>query len=459
MGVDESLDVVVVGGGISGLTASYGLHAKNPTARIALLERSATVGGKIRSLPFAGTVVDRGPEGFLAKSATVPDLCTALGLAGALVHPAGAAPGIVVNGQLRSIPRGILGGIPTDPVAAVRSGLVPWTYLLNARLDQWRPSRAPRDDTSIGAVVRQRLGRRAVENIVQPLLGGITAGDVDHTSLEQCAPALANALASRRGLIDGMRAMGTPPAGTFMSFRGGMQTLAGAIAEKLPAGSVRPSTTITRLDPYLGGWVITANSRRIFTPQMVLCIPPDSAAPLLSRIAPEAASLLTPFTSASVAIITLAFPRDAFPHPPAATGFVVAPKEGHLLTACTWMITKWPHLRNSDVVIARCSVGRASDTRCEKLGDHELEQAVEAELRALSGAATPALERATVRWNRAMPMFPPGHAGRVQRVRAALPDGITLLGEAYDGVGIHQCVDSALRAAQTLPLRIREQVR
>lgn len=449
-GVDETLDVVVVGGGISGLTTAFGAHMGNPTARIALLEAAPTIGGKIQSTTFAGRVVDRGPEGFLAKSSTIPDLCSQLGIESELVSPGGSAPGIVVNGQLRSLPAGILGSIPTHPWATVRSGLLPWSYLINATLDRWRPSSALTHDVSIGEIVRRRLGRPVVENIVQPLLGGITAGDVNHTSVEQCAPALAAALATRQGLIEGMRLGGKPASGSFMSFRDGMQTLFKALARTLPAGSVRTDTAITKLEPYSDGWILTANNRRIFTSRLFMCTPPHAAARLLATIAPEVTTLLAPLTGATVAIITLAFPRHAFGQDPVSTGFVVAPKEGHLLTACTWITTKWPHLHHDDLVIARCSVGRANDARCEELNDSELERIVEDELRSLTGATAPSLERATVRWTRAMPTFLPRHGERIQRARALLPQGISLLGEAYDGVGIHQCVESAMTATHML---------
>lgn len=201
----SSVDVAIVGGGITGLSAAHALRAGDPTLRITVFEGAPAVGGKLRTIDFAGQRIDTGPDGFVVRGDAVTTLCEQLGLDTDLVSPCGGAPGIVYDGRLRRIPPEIMGGVATRPLSVARSGMLPWHGLLRAALDVVAPSHAPDCDVSAGSLVRRRLGNAAADRIVQPLLGGIHCADIDAMSARMCAPQLLAALATGRGLVRGAR--------------------------------------------------------------------------------------------------------------------------------------------------------------------------------------------------------------------------------------------------------------
>jgi protoporphyrinogen/coproporphyrinogen III oxidase len=457
--VAEPPRVAIVGGGITGLATAWFIRTRaGRQVEVTVLEGSERLGGKVRTGQFAGQPIDLGPDTFLARVPWATELCREVGLEEDLVAPATGRAYVWARGRLRPLPEGLVLGVPVRfwPVAA--SGLLTPAGLARAALDLVLPAR-PRaggqdNDASVAEVVGARLGRQALEVLVDPLIGGINAGRSDRLSLNAVAPDVAGA-AKGRSLILGLRAArrrspSSAEGPVFLSVAGGLERLVERL-EQMGRPEVRPRTHVTGVDTAPDGSFRLAlgPGGSLAAEAVVLAVPAFAAADILRHAAPEAASELDAIRYASVAIATLGYRPPDVPRPLDGSGFLVPRSEQHLLTACTWSTSKWPGLRRSGLVVLRCSAGRDGDDRAERLDDDALVERLHGELAAALGLRAPPVERLVVRWPRSFPQYDVGHLARVDRIEAALADlpGVVVAGAAYRGLGLASCVRQAEQAA------------
>ena len=172
---------------------------------------------------------------------------------------------------------------------------------------------------------------------------------------------------------------------------------------------------------------------------------------MLQGSAPEAAAELREVQYSSVAVVTLGYAPSAFPRPLDGSGFLAPRIDNHLHTACSWATNKWPELRQSGLIILRCSTGRLGDDRPMKLDDDELVKRLHNELVEAMGVQAYPVKTRVARWERSFAQYEPGHKARIARVEAKLAElpGIILAGSAYHGSGLAACVhDGELAATQ-----------
>jgi protoporphyrinogen/coproporphyrinogen III oxidase len=475
----SATSVVVVGGGIAGLACAWeltgGAEADPDAPRVTVIESARRLGGPLHSVPFAGRVVDVGPDGFLGRRPEAAALCREAGL-GDLLRPIGASgASIYARGRLRPLPADLLLGVPTRWRPVARSGVLGARGTLRLLRDEVLPRadrRGPLGDRALGPLVARRLGRQVVESLVDPLIGGIHAGSVADMSTAALLPQLL--AAPRRGSL--MRALRranrtaaratigeqAPPA--FYALEGGMATMVAGLERRLEERGVEVRTSVAAERLQRGterAWVVSTSAGPCPAHGVVLAVPAPVAADLLAPHDADAAALERSVEYGSVAVITLLYPEDEVTLPP-GTGFLVprgtrsplaaAAGEDLLLTAGTFLDRKWPHLRQDGTVLLRASVGRFGDRRPEQLDDAELANRAAAELGAvLSLAATPTASMVT-RWRRAFPQYKVGHLLRVSGVEAAvrrLPS-LAVAGAPYRGVGIPACVASGREAARSV---------
>jgi oxygen-dependent protoporphyrinogen oxidase len=253
-----SATVVVVGGGIAGLAAAA--RAAAAGAEVTLLERSDRLGGNVRTIPFAGRALDVGAEALVTLRPAAVELCERLGLGRDLVAPAAAPAHVWLDGRLRPLPAGLLGGLPDGVAPLLRSRILTPRGVLRAGVDLVSRSRAPDGDVAIGAIVRDRLGGQVLDRLVDPLLGGIHGGRCDDLSAQALMPQALAALATGRGLVRGLRAAGRTAGPAFVTLRQGLGTLTGALAQELlthgadvrlgaTAAAVRPAAAASPSSP------------------------------------------------------------------------------------------------------------------------------------------------------------------------------------------------------------------
>jgi protoporphyrinogen/coproporphyrinogen III oxidase len=487
--------VAVVGGGIAGLAAAWELVTgptaagpDEPVPEVVVLEAGDRLGGKVRSEPFAGRRVDVAADAFLARRPEATDLSRELGLAEELVPVGASGAAIWARGRLRPMPDGLNLGVPTRWWPLLRSGILSPGECLRLSHDLVLPRLGrggmPFGDRSVGDIVGGRLGRPVVDRLADPLIGGIHAGDADQLSAAALFPVLLAAshqsgslmrrLGAARVRAAPSRVDGRPPP-VFWSLAGTTASLVDELARALVTRgvSLRTGTVCQALDRPTGRrtgrgagrarWELTLGSAEsapgaqgcLEVDGVILAAPAPETAVLLAPHAPVSAGLLSTIRYASVAVVTLAFREGSLAGPLAGTGFLVprtSPVEGKaaLVTACTYLGRKWPHLARPGDELIRASVGRFGDDRPAALDDEELTAAVLAELGTLLGLGDAPLETMVTRWDRAFPQYEVGHLIRVARIEEDLASrpGLAVAGAALRGVGIPACIGSGRAAAR-----------
>ncbi len=476
--------VLIVGGGIAGLACAWELSRALPDATLTLFDAADRPGGKLRREPVAGVALDVGAESMLARRPEALDLLSEVGLDDQVVHPATTSAAIWSRGDLHPMPKGTLMGIPSTASSAL--GILSAAEVARAESElPW--DSGDFDDVSVGEYVAARLGDAVVDRLVEPLLGGVYAGQARSLSLRACLPQVF--AAARRGeSLTGTAATAAAAAATatttaaagvdptrarpvFAGLEGGVGRLAETLAEELRSRGVRiRSGTIVRElhqepDTSGGGWSVVVGPRprpeRLVADAVVLAIPATPASRLVAPHLPDAARALREIEYASMAIVTLAVGADGpgtVPLP--GSGFLVPAVEGRTIKASTFSSTKWRWTAEAagDLSFLRASVGRFGETSDLQRPDDELVAIAVAEVSEALGHQLPRIVDTHVqRWGGALPQYTVGHVERVARIRAGAAGaaGLELAGAAYEGVGIPACIASGRSAAQAVATHLR----
>ncbi len=446
--------VVVVGAGIAGLAAARALARSG--SDVLVLEASPQVGGKLRLGEVAGHQVDLGAESILNRRPEGVDLVREVGLADSLVHPQTIQASVWSRGALRAMPPTIM-GVPADLEAL--AGLVSPEGIEAARGDLARPATAPEGDLSVGALVESRFGAEVLDRLVEPLLGGVYAGHARELSLRATMPQVAELLDGRSGLsravAESLASRPADPPPVFAGVDGGVGRLPHALLAATPQVAVRTGVTVRELTGLAHQrWRLLVGSAAapevVEADAVVLATPAPAAARLLAEASPAAAAELAQWEYASMAVITLAYPREAMPEV-TGSGFLVPPVEGRLVKASTFSWRKWAWVASSapDLALLRVSVGRHRQEQELQRSDEELVALAGADLADLVGIRVPPVDAEVTRWGGGLPQYAVGHLDRVRRVKEAVAtvSGIAVCGAAYDGVGIPACIASGQQAA------------
>jgi len=447
----ERFDAIVVGGGISGLAATRQLASAG--LDVVLLEATARLGGKIAGASLGGLRIDVGAESVLVRRPEAPALITSLGLDDRLVHPTGAAAQVYVDGRAVPVPPSAM-GIPGDIDAL--SGLLTPDGLERARREPSLPAPALTGDAAIGALVDERFGPEVTDRLLEPLLGGVYAGQARRLSFEAVNGALfaaARAGGPLSGHAASIRRPGDGP--VFGGLDGGITSLVEALSDDLQRRGVpvHRAAVVQELTARPSGYRVLLGAPRdpwrIDARAVVLATPAAPTARLLGSLGLASASRLAAIPYASMAVVALAV-REV---EPVGSGLLVPPGQLPTIKAVTHSSNKWAWVAGaaerelgSGVHVIRASVGRLGEEHLLQVGDAELVDRTVAELRTLPGWDRLAVMSGTVqRWGGGLPQYEVGHRGLVAGLRAELDQlpGLAVCGAAYDGVGIAACLGSA----------------
>jgi oxygen-dependent protoporphyrinogen oxidase len=450
--------VVVVGAGIAGLAAAAAVRRTTPGVEVVVLEAAPGIGGKLARAEVGGVMVDVGAEAMLNRRPEAVSLARASGLADRVVHPATTGAALWSRGQLRPLPRTVM-GVPTDTRQLAESGVVSKAGVARAALDAVLPeTRLGDQDVSIGWLVEERFGKEVVDRLVEPLLGGVYAGHAREISARAAVPQVVALLQKDKSL---MRAAAEATAQTsdvpvFAGLTGGIGQLPHAV-EAAHDLDVRTGATVRELQRHPdGGFRLvvgpTVETQVLRADAVVLATPARPTARLLSDLAPNAALELARIDYASMAIVTMAFRARDFPVT-TGSGFLVPPVDNRAIKAATYSFAKWDWVREGgrggEVLVMRCSLGRHREEETLQRGDDELVQLALDDLSDAIGLSVRPVDTHVQRWGGALPQYAVGHLERVRHVRdavAAVP-GLAVCGAAYDGLGIPACIASAELAA------------
>lgn len=452
MTTGDPVRVLVVGGGITGLTTAYRL-ADSGHVSVTLREADHRLGGKIRTTAFAGLpAVDEGADAFLLRVPDAIGLAEQLGLAGDLTHPTGARAAVWHDG-LHAIPDGLVLGVPGSVTALARSRLLSRRGKARAALEPLLP-RTPVDHDAIGPLVRARFGDEVHERLVDALVGSIYAADTDHFSLD-AVPQLASLARHHRSLLLGGRRMrrdagaATASGPIFAAPRGGTAALVDALTDAL-AGldvAVRTGSPVGLIEADGGAWRVDDEA----FDRVVLATPARTTAPLVAAVAPAAAELLGATDHADVILVTLAIPGDEWPtrlH--GRSGYLVPKPDQRRVTAASFGSQKWAHWQPDDGrQVLRVSLGR-DGLPVGHLDDDTVLTSVIDEVGHHLGLELRPDEVRISRWPAAFPQYRPHHADRVARLERSLPAGLHVAGASHHGIGIPACVRSATTVAHEI---------
>lgn len=461
-----SFDLVIVGGGISGLSTAWYATQRFPQARIAVLEAADRWGGKIvtHRLPLGDGlfVIEGGPDTFLATKPWAVNLCRELGLEGRLhsTNPHRHNTYVLKKGCLYPLPDGLAMMIPSDVPSILRSRLISWPGKLRMGLDFLLPPQNGHEDESLGHFISRRLGREAYEALIEPLMSGIYAGDGDRLSLQATFPYLRD-LEQRygslvRGALNMRRKMPHTPGSrsAFLTPTTGLSEIVEALVAQLDGRGVdlRLRVEVKGIEREGEGYCIRgSDGTTLQAAALILATPAFVTARLISGLDPELSATIGSIVYASTATVSLAYPEGALLRPLDGYGYVIPRREGRRALACTWTSTKFPHRAPKGYVLLRVFIGRAGEEALPSAEETLLEIAREEVRLTLGITAAPIFSR-VFRWEQAMPQYNLGHPQIMARVQERLQEHprLALAGNAYYGIGLPDCIHSGEMAVEKI---------
>ena len=462
--------VVVVGAGVAGLAAAFeasGGPTHDPHVSVEVIESSPTLGGALQTTTFGGRSMDLGADGFLATRNEGQTLLRDLGAEHHLRPIAAQGAWIYLGGQLVKIPHGLVLGVPTR-WSQTRS----MPYLSRrAKYAAWRDLVAPRrltidGDTTIGHILRTKFNDALVNELIEPMIGGIQAGRVDELSARDVFPALLAAARKGGSLQRAIR----PPVSTgsrgplFFTLEAGMGSLPQLLAEELRSRGVtfRLGSPVTGLQRGMSRrWSVLTDTSASDADAVVMSAPVAATFQILRDVT-EAVAPLASVRSAGAAMVTFCVPYGEVDLPADGTGVLVPLqtkfREGDdslIVTAITLLDRKWTHLNNGETHLIRVHTGRIDDRRTQGLSDAELETRVRRELVQILGRFPSQGEAVVQRWPNALPQYEPGHSSMIEHMRRELAaEQLFMAGMLCDGVGVPASIGSGRAAGEAARLSL-----
>ena len=459
--------VVVVGGGISGLTAAYQIVQQWPEAEVTVLERESRVGGTATSDAVDGFLVDRGPNGFLTNVPDAYNLSLELGLQQELLPASEAARKRFLYFKGSLVP------VPTGPGALLRSPLLSPLGKARMALEPFLPVADEAVEETVHGFASRRLGREFADVMVAPMVAGVSAGDARASSLAALFPRMHRLETEHGGLVRGMlaqqralrearkrgeaadRAAGGPagPGGRLTSFRrGGAGRLTQALGDAL-GERVRTGVTVERImrgERNLRVEVAGPSGAAIEADAVIVAAPAYVAATLVRDVAGDAVEPLEAIPYAGIRVVALGFDRADVARSLDGFGFLVPPGQGLRVLGSLWTSTLFPPQAPEGTVLVRSLAGGVLDPGFLDLSEADAIAAVRADLHTSLGiTAEPKMAR-VVSWRRGIPQYTLGHRQRVQEALTAVSAvrGLALTGNAYHGIGLNDCVRDARAVAR-----------
>lgn len=451
--------VAVVGGGITGLVAAFRL-SQEAGLDVTLLEARNGVGGKINTVSLDGVRVELGPDSFLPRDERPLRLCTDIGISGELVEPQDFGGWLFRQGQLTRLPSGTVLGFPASLRALARASVLTPRGRLRAAAEvlNKRPLSGP--DVSVGSFVRTRLGTEVLERLVDPLLAGTRAGEVNEMSLAAAIPPVDAAARSHRSLILGLRRNRAPQGARprFFAPRGGMHRLVEALEDAMPGVEMRRGVAVDSVLVSGARFALETSQGSVHADAVVVTAPSYAAAGMVQPVSRGAAEELAAIKHSRSAVVNLVFPQAGVRVPEGGSGVLVPSTEAMTISGCTWFSNKWPNLAAEDGrVTIRCFVGRGHDDPALKLEDRDLVGIVVEELRSMMTVTAEPSSTKVTRWDAGLPRYTVGHLERVARIErhlSAMPK-LQIAGASLRGSGIPDCIAQAERASAAVVEALR----
>ncbi len=455
---------VIAGAGVAGLATALKLHEAGWS--VTILEAAPEPGGAAQTMVRNGFLLEAGPDSFITTKPEAVELCRRLGLESDLIGVSGEhrRSFIARDGRLYPTPDGFYLLAPTKWAPFATTPLLSPLGKLRAALDLVLPARKESGDETLASFVRRRFGQEALDHLAQPMVAGIYTADAEQLSLAATFPDFLKMEASHRSVILALRARRGAPGGAattasgpryglFATLRKGVSTLVQAMVDHLPAGTVRTGTRVAGVARSPAGWTVSVDGAPAETADAVcLALPAAAAAAALGSTDPGLSDELKAIPCASPVTVNLAYQRPHVRHALDGFGFVVPAVEQRPLLACTFSSVKFAGRAPDGAVLLRAFLGGALHPEMAGWSDADLAGMAHEELKGYLAILGEPMFAEVHRHPGSMPQYHLGHLDRVARIRArvrALP-GLALAGNAYDGIGLPDCIRSGEAAAAAL---------
>ncbi len=438
--------ILIVGGGISGLSAAYYLNQAG--VRPTLVEKAAQLGGVIRTTVQQGCVLEAGPDSFLAAKPWAMDLIRDLGLADQVIGSNDhlRVTYILKHGKLVPLPDGLMMMVPTKILPLLGTRLLGWGTKIRMGLEYLRrPPRAPFPDRSVSDFLLDHYGQESIDYLAEPLLAGVYGGDPRQMSVNSVLARFVEIETKygslTRGVLAAPRPTGSGSASLFRTLKNGLSQLVDALTGS--ANVVQGA--VECLERNASGFRARVDGDWIDADQIVIATPAGAAARLLRPSNANLADLLQAIPYNSSITLSLGYRKDTFHHPLRGFGFLVPKRERKLVTACTWMGNKFSHRVPDGMVVLRCFMGGDA----LKESDESLVGAARRELQSIMGVQAVPVFHSIARWPNSMAQYPVGHEKRLQQIESIVKDipGLHWAGNGYRGIGLPDCIKLGKEAA------------
>ena len=459
---------IIIGGGISGLALAHFLGLEKHPEGWELWESDGHVGGTIGTDRADGYSVDWGPNGFLDREPLTLRMVAELGLNGAL-EPANRKSEkrfIVKHARLHPV--------PFSPLLILRTGLLTVPEKLRILAEPLIPARGDDGDESVFDFAARRIGRGAAETFVDPMVSGVFGGVARRLSLPACFPIMRELEMRHGGLVKGMIARqferrrerarnpvarpksGGPagPGGWLTSFKGGLDVLVQRMQERL-SPIINTGRSATRVVRHPDGWeVVDHSGRSARAGKVIVACPTFAAARLFRDFDRDLSETFDSIPYAPIVVAATGHKRESVAHPLDGFGFLIPRNQGIRILGSIWTSSIFEERAPEGYVQFRSMLGGAGDPDVMGLSDEQVLDLLRRELLPLIGLkGEPAFAR-IYRWKYGIPQFTLGHRERRARLEklAANHPGLYLVGNAYYGVSLNDCVKMAHRLAGQLEI-------
>lgn len=454
--------IVIVGGGISGLTLAHRLEQLLPEADVLILEKGSQPGGTIRTIEKAGFRVELGPNGFLDNNPSTLNLCRELDLESKLIPASEAARKnrfLLLHGRLRKLPTGLFSFLTT--------GALSWKSKWAILTERYRKPRQETSEESIDSFARRRLNDQIADTLVDAFVTGIHAGDPKLLSVQAALPRLAQFEKEHGSILGGMTksakqkradalARGEQPRRGMRtwSFPGGLSVLVDAICDKLrqkPVTGITP-TSVAK-DAVTGLWKVFANDGQQWDADvLVLTCPGYAQAKLLAEVDADLSGKIDEIAYNRIAVVALGYRKVDVPHPLDGFGYLSPGGQKREVLGAQWCSTIFPERAPEGHVLIRAMLGGWHRADVVDWDDARLSGAVKEEMRTVLGIERDPVFEHVGRWDRAIPQYHLGHLDRVAWIeqRCDSHPGLFLGGNCYRGIALNDCVEQGGRLAETI---------
>ena len=464
-----SKNVAIIGAGITGLTSAYYMKKQNPHLNVTIYEATNRPGGKIQTYRKDGYTIELGPESYLGRKTIMTDIANEIGLGNDLITNTTGQSYIYAKNKLYPIPGGSIMGIPTDIKPFIKTKLISPLGKLRAGLDLFKKPIEIEDDISVGDFFRQRLGDEVLENLIEPLMGGIYGTNIDDLSLMSTFPNFKEKEEAFGSLIKGMKDEKEQrikqrqlypgvPKGQFKQFKHGLSSFIEALEEavKNQGVDIQYNTKVEDIIVSQRDYQVVVDGKNEVYDGVLVTTPQQVFMQWFNH--DPAFDYFNTMDSTTVATVVLAFDEKDIENTYDGTGFVIARTSNTDITACTWTSKKWPFTTPEGKVLIRAYVGKPGDTVVDDHTDEEIVSIVRRDLKQMMTFKGDPEFTIVNRLPKSMPQYHVGHIKQIRKIQEHIKrtyPRLKITGAPFEAVGLPDCIQQGHNAVDEMLEELR----